>query len=319
LVNAEHLRFDFSHFAKMTSEELKRVEDMVNEKIAAAIPLEENRAMAYDDAIKMGATALFGEKYGDVVRVIIFDKNYSMELCGGTHVSNTSKIGLFKLTSEGSVAAGVRRIEAVTSDMASSLLDEVKNSTEKFEILLNGNQLRNIPVKDAFKELHLMRNERNNLVHLLNNSEATNESISQKIEEYETLLKKLEEEKETVELNTLRDALLKNLVASDGVNRIIEKLESLSSVDAAKKLAFLLRQSVDNLFCVLAYKVEDKPGIMVVISENLVAEKGLDASAIVRELGKEIQGGGGGQKFFATAGGKDLSGLDRVLQRASEM
>ncbi|MBS3914695.1 MAG: alanine--tRNA ligase [Bacteroidetes bacterium] len=283
LVNAEHLRFDFSHFAKLEEAELQQVEDMVNEKIMQAIPLEENRSLAFDDAIAMGATALFGEKYGDVVRVIIFDKNYSMELCGGTHVNNTSKIGLFKLTSEGSVAAGVRRIEAVTS-------------------------------KRALDLLHQLQRERNSLVELLNHAKDPVASVKKLITENEQLLKRLEQ-LEQEKVNSLKDDLLADIVTQNGMNRIVANVV-LPSAEAAKNLCFQLKQSVTNLFCVIAFEADAKPGIAVMISDELVAQNGLDAGAIVRELGKEIQGGGGGQKFFATAGGKDLGGLPRVVEKA---
>ncbi len=285
LVNAEHLRFDFSHFAKLTKEELIRVEERVNEKIRAAIELKEYRDMQIDDAMKMGATALFGEKYGDTVRVIVYDPNYSMELCGGTHVTNTSRIGMFKFTTEGSVAAGVRRVEAVTGAEAFRLFAEMQEKESKLAELL-GNP----------KDLLL--------------------AVGKLLEENETL-------KKEVELADLERAaadkkiLLSQKVQSGNVNCIVGKVNARNA-DAAKNIAFQLKNEVENLFCVLGWDTDNKPGLAVMISDNLVNEMQLDASAIVRDLAKEIQGGGGGQKFFATAGGKNSDGLQSALAKAEK-
>lgn len=286
LVNEKHLRFDFSHFAKMSREEIEKVEDIVNEKIMAALQREENRTMAFDDAVQMGATALFGEKYGDVVRVITFGKDYSMELCGGTHVSNTSRLGIFKITSESSVAAGVRRIEAVTA-------------------------------LEAFKLLHKLQNERDEISEMLNQPRDVKEAI-QKLIADQSELQKTVDQLNTEKLAVVKEQLLTGMVPANGMNIIISKL-SLPDADSAKSLCFQLKNAVKDLYCVLAYESAGKPGIAVMISDELVAAKGLDAAAIVRDLGKEIQGGGGGQKFFATAGGKDISGLDRVVQKAKQL
>lgn len=285
LVNDSYLRFDFSHFAKLSAEELDKIEDIVNEKIMAAVPRSENRSMAYDDAIEMGATALFGEKYGDVVRVISFDKEFSIELCGGTHVENTSRLGLFKITSESGIAAGVRRIEAVTA-------------------------------LEAFHLLHKLQNERDEISDLLNNPADLKDALSKLISENNALRKKVEQF-EMDQIARLKSELLDSVEQVNGVNRIIAKVK-LPNPDAAKTLSFQLKNAVENLFCVLAFESDAKPGISVIISDNLV-QNGMDASAIVRELGKEISGGGGGQKFFATAGGKDISGLNRVVEKASAM
>ncbi|MBL7812249.1 MAG: alanine--tRNA ligase [Bacteroidetes bacterium] len=285
LVNEEHLRFDFSHFSKMEKKEIERVEELVNEKIRAAIPLTEHREMLLDDAISMGATALFGEKYGDSVRVIVFDEKFSMELCGGTHVPNTSHIGLFKITAETSVAAGVRRIEAVTGLEALKLLNALQEKEATLAEML-GNP------RDVVQAVEKLLAEKNELQHRL-----------------ETL----EHEKALAE----KAKLLGKIQSVAGVNVVIEKL-SLPNGDTAKHIAFQLKNEVGNLFCVLAYEAGGKPGIAVMISDELVAAKGWDASTIVRDLAKEIQGGGGGQKFFATAGGKDLAGLDRVVAKAAD-
>jgi alanyl-tRNA synthetase len=239
--------------------------------------------MAYDDALAQGATALFGEKYGDVVRVITFDPSFSRELCGGTHVDNTSRLGVFKITSESSVASGVRRIEAVTA-------------------------------LEAFNLLHKLQHERDEIAGLLNHPKNLKDSI-QKLQED---LQKLQESFQKIQLEKvsgLFEELKKKAESQDGMNRIIAKVE-LPDAESAKDLCFRLKQAIPRLYCVLAFEVESKPGIAVMISDELVSEKGLDAAAIVRELGKEIQGGGGGQKFFATAGGKNLAGLDKVIELA---
>lgn len=286
LVNAMHLRFDFAHFAKLSREEIERVEDIVNQKIMEAVQKTENRTMAYDDALKMGATALFGEKYGDVVRVISFDPNFSIELCGGTHTDNTSRLGLFKITSESSVAAGVRRIEAVTA-------------------------------LEAFHLLHKLQNEHDAVAEVLNSPKDVLASLQKVLEENENLKRQIDQ-LQNEKLLGLKEELLNKKVLANGVAQIVERV-TVPNAEAAKSLCFQLRQSVESLFCVLAYETDGKPGIAVMISDELVQQKSWDASAIVRELGKEIQGGGGGQKFFATAGGKDVTGLDRVIAKAKNM
>ncbi len=284
LVNAEYLRFDFSHFSKLTTEEIQKVETIVNQKIAEAIPLIEKRNVPFNDAIAHGATALFGEKYGDFVRVITFDKNYSTELCGGTHTTNTSRIGLFKIRFEGSVAAGVRRIEAITSLETVKFLNHLYAQYEIVSGMLN--HAKDVPVA-------------------LDKLIKENDALNKKIESF------------TIEkISNIKAELLNKIKANGSRNDLFVQLE-LPSIESAKDLCFQLKQEIDNLFCVLAFKAEEKPGIAVIISDSLVESQGLDASKIVRELGKEIQGGGGGQKFFATAGGKDLSGLNRVIAKAS--
>lgn len=283
LVNEYQLRFDFSHFSKLTREELEKVEDIVNEKIMAAVQREENRGMAFDDAVELGATALFGEKYGDTVRVITFDRDFSIELCGGIHVDNTSRLGVFKIVSESSVAAGVRRIEAVTS-------------------------------REAFRLLHKLQNQQDEIAELLNHSKDVKQSIL-KLMEDNTAMKKQLEQFQLQQVANLKQGLLDAVVEANGKNTIIAKID-IPNADSAKDLCFQLKQSVSRLSCVLAYVVDNKPGIAVILDEELVNE-GLDAAALVRELGKEIQGGGGGQKFFATAGGKNPNGVDAVIKKAA--
>ncbi|MFD0748747.1 alanine--tRNA ligase [Mucilaginibacter calamicampi] len=283
LVNAEYLRFDFSHFAKVTDEELAQIEAIVNEKIRANIALKEERNVPYDIAISSGVTALFGEKYGDYVRVITFDETFSKELCGGTHVPATGAIGYFKIISESAVAAGVRRIEAITGIAAEQYI---------------------------IAQSKLL----NDLKELLKNPKDISKSVEGLIDENNRLKKEIE--KSILEKSSgLKDELAKKAENINGINFIAQKVD-LPNADAVKNLAYQLKDIVSDLFLVLVAATDGKPSITVMIAENLVRDKGLDAGKIVRELAKEIQGGGGGQPFFATAGGKDLSGLDRVLEKA---
>jgi alanyl-tRNA synthetase len=286
LVNEQVLRFDFSHFAKMTNEEIAAVEKIVNEKIRENVSLDEKRNVPIAEAKKLGAMALFGEKYGDFVRVITFDPSYSVELCGGTHASSTGKIGYFKIISESSVAAGVRRIEALTSKGA--------------EAYIEGNLTQLNQIKETLK-----------------NPKDVLKALDELLQENTKLQKSLEAF-QLQAAQQLKADLLKKIVKSDGINYIIEKIQA-PSADAVKQIAYELKAQVDNLYLVLAASIEDKPQLSVMFSENLVADKKLNASDIVRSLAKEIQGGGGGQPFYATAGGKDLSGLDRVIAKAKEI
>ncbi len=286
LVNDKVLRFDFSHFAKMTPEELKQVEQIVNRKIRANIALDEQRNVPIEEAKAMGVMALFGEKYGEYVRVITFDKDFSVELCGGTHVPSTGHIGLFKIVSEGSVAAGVRRIEAVTADRAEAFIDEQE------ALLAEINQLLKNP-KDTLKAIANLQDERNKLAKAV-----------------ETL--ELEKGKQ------IKSQLLSKIEKRGDMQVIIDKV-SMPSGDALKKISFELKNEVDNLFLVLAADIEGKPQLSIMISDNLVQEKSLHAGNMVRELAKNIKGGGGGQPFYATAGGKDVDGLDAAVAQAKSM
>jgi alanyl-tRNA synthetase len=286
LVNDKLLRFDFSHFSKLTEEEIDKVEKLVNQKIRENIPLDEKRSIPIAEAKKMGATALFGEKYGEYVRVISFDQAFSMELCGGTHVPATGKIGYFKIIAESSVAAGVRRIEAYTAEEAENYLN------------------RNLDELNKVKEV-------------LKNPKDTQKALEELIEEKNRLQKQIEGFY-VRQGQEVKEALLKKTEKVDGVNYIIEKVE-IASADALKQVSFELKAKVDNLFMVLAANIDDKPQITVMISDNLVADKKLNAGTIVRDLAKEIQGGGGGQPFYATAGGKDLRGLDKVVDKAKAL
>ena len=282
LVHPDYLRFDFSHFEKITDEELRKVERIVNQKIRANIRLQEHREIPMDEAQKMGALALFGEKYGDNVRVIKFGD--SIELCGGTHVSATGDIGFFKITTETSVAAGIRRIEAITAAKAEEWIYEQETIVQNLkEILRNPKD----PVKGA----------------------------QTLIDQQAKLEKKLEELKKQ-QIDQISAELEQRAEVINNVNFIHKKLQI--DTDMVKDLAFRMKQKIDNLFIVLG--VEDtsngKATISLMISENLVQEKNLHAGNIVKELAREINGNGGGQSFFATAGGKDISGLDKALQKA---
>lgn len=283
LVSADILRFDFSHFSKMTYDEIKSVEDIVNAKIMENIRLNEVRNMPYQDAVSSGVTALFGEKYGDFVRVITFDDSFSKELCGGTHVKATGEIGFFKIITESSVAAGVRRIEAVTGTRAASLI------REQFELI-------------------------NNIKDLLNNPKDFISAMSKVLEENTGLRKELEEAVKA-KANAIRKELVDNIQEVNGIN-YLSTMVDLPNMDAIKTLAFAIKGSLSNLFLLIGANIEGKPSLTLVISENIVRERDLNAGAIVRELAKEIKGGGGGQPFFATAGGKDPSGLQRALDKA---
>ena len=286
LVSDTLLRFDFSHFAKMTEEEIAEVEVIVNRKIRENIQKGEQRNVPIEQAKDMGAMALFGEKYGDFVRVITFDPAYSVELCGGVHVPATGQIGLFKITSEGSVAAGVRRIEAVTADGAEAFLNEQVQLVNQVKALLKN-------PKDLEKSVQALVEERNALA-----------------KEIETLHQQ--------QAGQVKQQLLTAVEAMNGAQVLISKV-SLPSADALKKLAFELKQQVDNLFLVLAADIKGKPQVAVMIADELVKDKDLNAGNMVRDLAKHIQGGGGGQPFFATAGGKKVEGLDDVVSAAKEL
>ncbi len=285
LVDDKRLRFDFSHFGRMTDEEVRAVERLVNEKIRENISMEEHREISMDQASQMGATALFGEKYGEKVRVVAFDKNFSTELCGGTHVDQTGQIGLFTIVSESAIAAGIRRLEAVTGRAAENHYQE------------------------KLDELEAIR-------HLLRQPKDTTIAIRQLLEKNAEMEKQLELLQHE-QLRQLVDQLVSKAENINGINYIGVKLGMDSR--AAKDLAFQLKSKVDDLFLVIAHEFDGKPGIAVMLSEKLTVDKGFHAGNIVRELAKWINGGGGGQPFFASAGGKDTTGLDKVLSESRKM
>ena len=284
LVTPESLRFDFSHFQKVTPEQLREVEHLVNAKIRENIPLTEYRNLPIEKAKELGAIALFGEKYGDEVRVVQFGS--SIEFCGGTHVSATGKIGMVKIISESSVAAGVRRIEAITGAKVEEMLDTVQDTM-------------------------------NDLKALFNNAPDLKAAIAKYIDENAGLKKQVEEfmkEKEA----TVKAKLIDNAKEIHGV-KVIKSVLPMPA-DAVKNIAFQLKgQFTENLFIVIGSVYEGKPMLTVMMSDDQV-KAGLNAGQLVREAAKLIQGGGGGQPHFATAGGKNPDGLisatDKVLELA---
>jgi len=284
LVNENYLRFDFSHFQKVSDEELTIIEEKVNQKIEANFPLEAMVDIPIDEAKALGAMALFGEKYGDKVRVIKFGT--SVELCGGTHVTETGKIKQFKISSESSSAAGIRRIEAWTGNKVLAYYKEQED-------LLNA-------IKEVLKQ-----------------SPKPLETI-EKLQSENADLKKKVEQFSAMQQGIVKTELKENIVTKDGVN-IITKLVELDSAEAIKNVAFQLKNEVENLFLVLGANVNEKPLLTIMISDELSQAKNLHAGKIIRELAKEIKGGGGGQAFFATAGGKDVAGLANAITKAKEI
>ncbi len=286
LVNDKLLRFDFSHFSPMTPEEILKVETIVNAKIRENVSLDEKRNVPIEKAKGLGAMALFGEKYGDFVRVITFDPKFSVELCGGTHVSSTGHIGLFKIVSESSVAAGVRRIEAITADGAERYVREEIGLLDQVRTLLKN-------PKDIL---------------------ATTRTLLEEKHALEKKLEVFEQEK----ANMLKDELASKVVKNNGYSLIIEKV-SVPSADLLKNIAYGLRNQFDDLLLVLAADVDSKPQVTVMIGEKLAQTNQYHAGNMVKELAKEIDGGGGGQPFFATAGGKNLDGLNAVIEKARKL
>lgn len=280
MVRNASLRFDFSHFSKVSDEELKEVENFVNARIRESLPLIEKRAIPKDQALEEGAIALFGEKYGDLVRMIKFGD--SVELCGGTHVANTADIWHFKIISEGAVAAGIRRIEAITSEAAKDYFESQLLSYEEIRESLKNAQ-------DPVKAIQSLQEENIQLKKQL-----------------EILLKD--------KAKNMKGDLAKELQEINGVQFLAKQVDL--NPEGAKDLAYELGNSYHNLFVVFATAQEGKPMLTCYISKEIVAEKNLNAGQVVRELGKYIQGGGGGQPFFATAGGKNVDGIDEALAKA---
>ena len=280
-VHSKYLRFDFSHFSKMTDEELKDVENFVNARIAGKLPLIEKRDIPKEEALAEGAMSLFGEKYGDKVRSIRFGQ--SIELCGGTHVKNTSDLWHFKIKSEGAVAAGIRRIEAITTDAVKDFYFE--NNRQYFEMrdLLNN-------AKEPVKALQNLQDE----------NAALKKQVAQLLQEKATtVLSSIESEIEEI----------------NGVKFLAKKVDL--DANSIKNMAFAIGKKHDNLFAIFGSSpTPEKAMLTCYISKELVNEKSYDAGQVVRELGKLIQGGGGGQNFFATAGGKNPAGIPNALEKA---
>jgi alanyl-tRNA synthetase len=282
LVSPKYLRFDFSHFAKVTDEELQQVEDFVNARIQEHLALIERRDIPFAQAVEEGAMALFGEKYGDHVRAIKFGD--SMELCGGIHVKNTADVWYFKIVSEGAVAAGIRRIEAITGDA-------VKSFFASHEELLN-------EIKTALK-----------------NPQDSLKAVVSLQEDNAKLKKQLDSLLREKAMN-MKGELAKELQEINGIQFLAKQVDL--NPEVAKDLAYELGNLGNNLFLVLATAEEGKPMLSCYISKELVADRKLHAGQVVRELGKFIQGGGGGQPFFATAGGKNTAGIQQALEKAIE-
>lgn len=282
-VNARNLRFDFSHFSKLSTEELKDIEQFVNARIQEHIALTENRQVPLEEAKNSGAIMLFGEKYGDTVRTIKFGQ--STELCGGTHVKNTSEIWHFKIMSESAIASGIRRIEAITNDAVRDYYFEQDEAYTR--------------IKSALK----------------NPSDVLKSVVS--LQEENSKLKKEIEQLNKLKAASVKDDLVKNMKEVDGIKFIAAMLDT----DAAsmKNIAFEIGGEVKDLFFIGGSNLNGKALLTVYISKNLVESKGLHAGNMIRELGKHIQGGGGGQPFFATAGGKNPAGLKQALEAAENM
>ncbi|RZJ35942.1 MAG: alanine--tRNA ligase [Flavobacterium sp.] len=282
LVSPDYLRFDFSHFSKVTDEQLRQVEDFVNERIREHLELIEKREIPFAQAVQEGAMALFGEKYGEHVRAIRFGN--SIELCGGIHVKNTADIWHFKIISESAVAAGIRRIEAITGAAVERYFASQEATLDEIRTILKNPQ-------DSVKSV-------------------------QSLQEENAKLKKQLEALQKDKAKNMKTELASELREVNGAQFLAKKVDL--SPEGAKDLAYELGTLGDNLFLVLATAEDGKPMITCYISKELVAAKGYNAGQVVRELGKYISGGGGGQPFFATAGGKDIEGIAQALQAAAD-
>ena len=281
LVTPDYLRFDFSHFQKVTPEQLREVECLVNREIRADHPLQEKRDATIEEAQAEGAIMLFGEKYGDRVRVVRFGD--SVELCGGTHTRATGTIGFFKILSEGAISAGVRRIEAVTGEGAEKVLYAAEDTLHGVAEFLNNNQ-----VMQAIKKIV-----------------ESNDALSKEVEAL-----RQEQVKEWA------DKLMRSLPEKDGVILLAKQSERMPSF--IKDLAYNLRARIPNLVMVVGTCHEEKPSLTVMLGDEVVA-KGVNAGKVIREAAREMNGGGGGQAFFATAGGKAPEKLQAAIDKAVEL
>ena len=285
LVEPTRLRFDFTHFAKMTDEELRHTEQLVNQKIRENIPIEEHRDVPMNEAQEMGAIALFGEKYGDRVRVIRFDESFSTELCGGTHVPATGQIGLFRIVSESGIAAGIRRIEAVSGLGAESMIYEQTD------------------------QLHAISEKLKHPKNLIRGVEMLLEE-NQKLKKLATAYEKLQQQQ-------AGESLRKEIREINGIHFLGKQVAM--DMDAMKQLAFELRKEIPNLFFILASEQNEKAQIVITLSDDLAGKDQWHAGNMIRELAKEVGGGGGGQPHLATAGGKNPHNIPQMLKKAASM
>jgi alanyl-tRNA synthetase len=280
LVNSNYLRFDFSHFSKVTDEELRQIEARVNAQIEAQLQLVEHRNIPIKEALDKGAMALFGEKYGDNVRMIEFGD--SKELCGGIHVKNSAEIWHFKIISEGAVAAGIRRIEAITGDAVKEYYTAQENTLAE--------------IKDVLK-----------------NPQDVLKSVASLQEDHAKLKKQLEQLLKE-KIDGLKNALLIEFQEINGISFLAKQVDL--SMSATKDLAQALGTAKPNTFVFLASIEDNAPNIHCYIAKELVSEKGLNAGTVIRELGKLIDGNGGGQPFFASGKGKNAAGIEEALKKA---
>ena len=284
LVAPDTLRFDFSHFQKVTDEELREVERLVNDLIRQDLPLDEHRDTPVEEAKAMGAVALFGEKYGDTVRVVRFGP--SCEFCGGIHARSTGRIGMFKIVSESSVAAGIRRVEAFTG-------------------------------KRCEEAMYVLEDTLRGIRNLFNNAKDLQGVIAKYMEEHDAMRKEIEKfSAQAVE--RLKDSLVEKAKDVNGL-KVVKAVLPINA-EQAKNLVFKVREAIpQNLVCVVGSTANDKPLLSIMFSDDVVSEHGLNAGQIIREAAKLIQGGGGGQPHYASAGGKNLDGISVAVDKAVEL
>ena len=285
LVNDKALRFDFSHFTKISDTEIRDIQNLVNKKIRKNIEVKILENTPIEKAKKMGAMALFGEKYGKNVRVVIIDNQYSIELCGGTHVSFTSEIGTFKVISESSISSGIRRIEALTSVEAENYIINESNEIKELKSILKAGDV----------------------LSAVNSLLSKNKKLEKKVLGFSKIKK-----------NNLKDDLKKNILIKNDINILINEFDD-ESLDMIKKIGFELKNEFKNLIFLATTKHNSKPSILLLISEDLVNKFNLDSRIIINDLSVYIEGGGGGQQFFSTAGGKNIDGLSKVISIGKKM
>jgi alanyl-tRNA synthetase len=282
-VNDEYLRFDFSHFEKVSEEDLQKIEQAVNARIEANLPLNVLTDVPIEEANGMGDMALFGVKYGDKVRVVKFGS--SVELCGGTHVSETGRIQLFKIMNESSIAAGIRRIEAWTGKKVLAYYQEQEQVLGDIKTVLK----QSVTPLEAIEKL-----------------QQENADLKKQLAKFAAMQEAM-----------IKEELKGKIKEINGVPCLLEIVD-LDSADAVKNIAFQFKNEINSLFMVLGAEISGKPLLSIMVSDDLIESKDLHAGNLVRELAKAIQGGGGGQAFFATAGGKNTSGLQKALELAEE-